>query len=108
MAIKAVSYYYCMFSQNTYSVFKMHVTGTQALERIVKHSTFLFDGPMIEKKKNIAVTRKAPVTIGYPCRHLKARFLDAEEIQLVEKYGEKVWWDNDGERFIAPEKEGEK
>lgn len=105
--MKAVSYYYAPMSERSYSGIKFHKTGKDALKCIKEDSKGIFGKTIIWKNKNISVTRKSPVSIGFPFRKLVARFLDEEEVALVEKYGEDVWWNYEEGRVIAPQEEND-
>lgn len=103
MTMKAISYYYDLMADNGYSGIKLHKTGKAALECIKEDSKSLFQMPVRWKNKNIAVTRRSPVTIGFYHRKLVARFLDEDELKVIEEHGDDFWWDYKNGRVVAPQ-----
>lgn len=97
---KAITYYHDIMN-GSYSGIKFHDTGKQAVETILKDQKLVFSSPIV-KKDNMKLTHKNQVTIGYPFRKLVARFLDDEELKVIENVGlENVWFDYEDGKVIS-------
>ena len=100
--MKAITYYFSLFSESRYSGLRLHETGEDAVKTIKRDSKSLFQFPYIAKD-NMKLKKGKVVTIGFPTRRLIARYLTDEEISLYEKYGRDCLFDHKTQELCAPE-----
>lgn len=81
----AISYYFDMRQPLPYSGIRIHQSGKEAMEQIVKDAKSIFKMPVIYKAK-----LKVPFTIGFAFRYLGVRFLEPYEVALYKSFGDKV------------------
>lgn len=104
----AMSYYFDIFRFGSQVVnLKIHESGQEAMKHITSEADGHFEMPVITKNKKI-LPSKGCYSIGFGFRGFRARFLDAEEVRLIDKYGvEGVWFDHELKRLCEPEAEKE-
>lgn len=100
----AMSYYFDIFRFGSQVVnLKIHESGQEAMKHITSEADGHFTMPVITKNKKI-LPSKGYYSIGFAFRGFRARFLDDEEVKLIEKYGiDDVWIDHELKRLCEPE-----
>ena len=103
MARPAVTYYHDVMRRN-YRDIEVHKSGAEASRHFKANAPNYFQLP-INWKKDPVLTKGQSLRAGYPLRSYQARFLDKDEIEIYNEYGDDAWFDFNKGKLCEPQEE---
>lgn len=104
MSKLALTYYFDIMRLGPSVVnLKLHDSGEEAIQHLKIKAKEAFQNPPIFKG-DPKLPNKGNYSIGFGFRGLVGRYLDEEEVALIETFGsDNVWFDHSEKRLCAPE-----